>query len=116
MSEDGAPKDPTGYEDDESPPLEQNIKSRSTWMRLFFMLVMMLLWSVSRVVVATVILVQFLCVLFTGKTNDRLKHLGEQLARYTYQIIGYLTFNTDDRPFPFDMDWPSTRALEREEE
>ncbi|MEJ2140219.1 MAG: DUF4389 domain-containing protein [Gammaproteobacteria bacterium] len=26
------------------------------------------------------------------------------MATYTYQIIRYLTFNTDERPFPFDSD------------
>ncbi|MGB5259977.1 MAG: DUF4389 domain-containing protein [Gammaproteobacteria bacterium] len=29
------------------------------------------------------------------------------MATYTYQIINYLTFNTEDRPFPFDLDWPA---------
>jgi hypothetical protein len=33
--------------------------------------------------------------------------LGQALATYTYQIIRYLTFNTEERPFPFDSDWPA---------
>ncbi|MBT8099949.1 MAG: DUF4389 domain-containing protein, partial [Gammaproteobacteria bacterium] len=30
---------------------------------------------------------------------------------YTYQLIRYLTFNSDVRPFPFDDDWPSSAPL-----
>lgn len=107
-----APEEYPGHDPDRR-PLEEHIKSRSTWLRLFFMLVVLLLWSVTRVVLAAVILIQFFCVLFTGETNQPLKHLGEQLARYTYQLVRYLTFNSDERPFPFDLEWPSTRTEER---
>ena len=119
MSQDEIPKDhvdPSYRYDEERPRFEDNIKSKSTWLRLFFMIVVCLLWGVSRVVIAAVIVIQFFWVLFTGEVNQGLKHLGEQLARYSYQIIRYLTFNAEDRPFPFDLDWPSTRTVERAEE
>ena len=51
-------------------------------------------------------LVQFFWVLFTGETNQKLQEFGKSLATYTNQIILYLTFNTEERPFPFDVDWP----------
>lgn len=89
---------------------EEHIKSRTTWLRLLFMLILLFLYGVSRVVVGAVVLLQFLWVLFTGETNERLKGLGQSLATYTYQIIRYLTYNTDSRPFPFDDDWPSSVA------
>jgi len=87
-------------------PVKENMKNRSTWRRLFFMLVMVLLYSVSRVVVGMVVLLQFFWVLFTAATNESLETLGQSLATYTYQLILYLTFNTEERPFPFDLDWP----------
>lgn len=87
--------------------LKKNLKSRSAWLRLFFMLVVVLLYSVSRLVVSAVVVLQFCWVLFTGETNKRLVNLGQALATYTYQIICYLTFNTEERPFPFDADWPA---------
>jgi hypothetical protein len=87
--------------------IEQHIKSRTTWLRLLFMLILIFLYGVSRVVVGAVVLLQFLWVLFTGETNERLRGLGQSLATYTYQVIRYLTYNTDSRPFPFDDDWPS---------
>ena len=92
----------------EESPFAQNLKSKSIWMRLFFMLAVTFLYSVSRIVVGTVVVLQFLWVLFTGQANERLKVFGKSLASYTNQIILYLSFNTEERPFPFDMDWPSS--------
>jgi Domain of unknown function (DUF4389) len=109
-----APKDHV-YEDDgpsDRPAFERHVKSGSTWLRLFFMLVVAILWSVSRFVTAAVIVIQFFWVLFTGETNAGLLRFGAQLARYSYQLISYLTFNTEARPFPFDLDWPAPEPLE----
>ncbi|MEJ2115688.1 MAG: DUF4389 domain-containing protein [Gammaproteobacteria bacterium] len=91
----------------EESPLAKNLKSKSIWMRLLFMLVVTFLYSVSRIVVGAVVIVQFFWVLFTGETNQKLQVFGKSLATYTNQIILYLTFNTEARPFPFDIDWPN---------
>lgn len=99
------PETPENQEQDQ--PLKDHMKSRATWLRLFFMLVVLILYGVSRVVVGAVVLLQFFWLLFTGETNARLQKFGQALATYTYQIILYLTFNTELRPFPFDADWPA---------
>lgn len=92
---------------DEPKSFKGNVTDRSTWLRLFFMLVVLLLYSVSRIVTGAVVVLQFFWVLFTGRTNGKLEQLGQALATYTYQIVRYLTYNTETRPFPFDTDWPS---------
>ena len=91
----------------QSKPVKENLKRGSTWLRLFFMFVVVILYSVSRVVVSAVVLFQFFWVLLSGETNKSLENFGQSLATYTYQIISYLTFNTEERPYPFDLDWPS---------
>ena len=91
---------------DSASTLKDNIMSKSIWMRLFFMLVVAFLYSVSRVVMGAVVVVQFFWVLFTQDKNIRLMSLGESLSTYAYQVTLYLTFNTEERPFPFDVDWP----------
>jgi len=90
----------------DEPRLADNLTARSTWLRLLFMILFMVLWSVSRLVVLAVIVVQFCWVLFSGQTNQRLSAFGLSLAIYSYQIVAYLTFNTEDQPFPF-ADWPT---------
>lgn len=104
-SDESTPPQDTGEPKD--PPLKDNVRSRTTWLRLFFMLVVCVLYAISRIVTGAVIVLQFFWVLFSGKTNNKLEQLGQSLATYTYQIIRYLTYNTEERPFPFDADWPA---------
>lgn len=95
-----------------SRPIEENIKSRSTWLRGLFMLVFIGIYALSRFVVGAVVLLQFLWVLFTGEINERLRELGQSFATYTSQIIRYLTYNSEQRPFPFDADWPPGHSVD----
>jgi hypothetical protein len=102
--------DEPGHDSSEKPSdLEQNLRARSTWMRLLFMIVIGICHELARLVGAVIVLLQFLHVLFTGKPNIRLKDAGLSLAQYVYQVVEYLTFNTEVRPFPFDAEWPSPR-------
>jgi len=108
MTIDQPPRDhATPDTDDDERDFEDHVKSRSTWTRFLFMLVFFALYAVSRPVVFAVVVLQFLWVLFTGKSNEKLTVLGHALAIYTAEIIDFLTFNTDVRPFPFDRDWPA---------
>lgn len=91
--------------------LEKNVKSRSSWIRLLYLLVFSLLYLVSRFVVLAVVVLQAAWLLFTGQPNPRLAAAGQSLATYTYQLVSYLTFASDRRPFPVDDDWPSATPL-----
>jgi len=109
MTTDQPPRDHAPPEaDDDDRDFEDHVKSRSTWLRLLFMLVFIALYAVSRLVVIAVVVLQFLWALFTGRVNARLTALGHSLAVYTLEIIDFLTYNTEARPFPFDKDWPLT--------
>jgi hypothetical protein len=102
--------DEPGHDSSEKPSeLEQNLRARSTWLRLVFMIVIAICHGVARLVGSVIVLLQFLHVLFTGKPNERLLDAGLSLAQYVYQVVEYLTFNTEVRPFPFDAEWPAPR-------
>ena len=49
----------------------------------------------------------FFHVLFTGEVNAQIREAGQSVAAYIYNIAGYMTFNTDIRPFPLGGEWPS---------
>jgi hypothetical protein len=87
-------------------PIEEHLKSRSTWLRLFYMIVVAVFYAVARLVTTVVVIAQFCHVLFTGEINQPLRAFGQSLATYTYQIVTYLTFNSEVKPFPFDAEWP----------
>jgi len=88
--------------------LENNIKSRATWLRLFYMLILCLLYGLSRIVIAAVVIIQFFHVLLQGERNRSLLGFGRSLAIYSFEVVDYLTFNREEKPFPFDSDWPTT--------
>lgn len=76
------------------------------WWRLLYMLILVLLYSLSRLVVCAVMVFQFFWSLINGEPNHRLKELAQSLATYTYQIVSYLTFASEELPFPLDGEWP----------
>lgn len=90
----------------EQSELEKNVKMGSTWLRLFFMIIFAFLYGLSRLVTAAVVVVQFFHVLFTGETNVQLKTFGHSLAIYSYEVVDYLTFNSETKPFPLGAAWP----------
>jgi len=88
---------------------EQTYKDRSVWLRGLFMLVFILLMGVAKFVTLIVVLLQFLAVLFTAEKNINLLQFGKSLSVYQYQIVLYLTYNSEERPFPIS-EWPGYTA------
>lgn len=90
--------------------MKSNIKNTSAWKRLLMMLLFAIIWSVAEIVIVAAVLFQFLSVLFTGNKNEKVLIFGAQLATFTYQVFHFLTYNTEQQPFPF-ADWPSATPL-----
>ena len=80
-------------------------KNPSIWLRGLFMLLFIFLMGVAKFVILVVVALQFLVVLFTAQTNNNLVRFGKSLSVYQYQIMLFLTFNSEVRPFPV-ADWP----------
>ena len=85
--------------------IKENVTRRSIWLRLVFMIVLGVAFNVAEFVTFAVVVFQFLASLFTGKPNDRLARFGRNLARYLQQVTVYMTFATEEKPFPFTP-WP----------
>lgn len=86
--------------------LKENLKQKKTWLRGLYMLLFAIFYSVAEIVILVVVLFQFLLALFTARTNARLVLFGKSLSTYVYQVMLYLTFNSEDKPFPFG-EWPA---------
>jgi hypothetical protein len=72
-----------------------------TWKRGLFMIVFAIISGVAKLVVTLVAVFQFITLLFKGQTNEAVIPLGQNLSTYLYQITLFLTFKTDEMPFPF---------------
>jgi hypothetical protein len=82
-----------------------------TWIRLAYMVLFALLVMAARLLVSIVVVVQFALVLIFGRDNENLRNLGQGLGKWVYQAIMFLTFNSNDKPFPFD-EWPALEPSE----
>ncbi len=85
--------------------IKANVTRRSIWLRLVFMIVLSVAFNVAEFLTFAVVAFQFLASLFAGQPNDQLTRFGRNLARYLQQITVYLTFTTEEKPFPFTP-WP----------
>ena len=83
-----------------------HLTNPATWIRLGFMLVFALLLMAGRLVISIIVVVQFALVLVTGIDNENLRNLGQGLGKWIYQAFMFLTFNSEEKPFPFD-EWPT---------
>ena len=43
---------------------------------------------------------QFLVSLFTGSPNQRLIPFSKEITQYIYAVLLYLSYNSDEKPFP----------------
>lgn len=96
------------YQTDEPSPegdMSEHLKSRSTWLRLVFMVLFVVIFYIAEMVLFAVAALQFLWKLFTGGVNERLTAFGANLGEFLRRVVLFLTFNTEHMPFPFS-DWP----------
>jgi hypothetical protein len=84
----------------------QSLTNPDLWIRLVYMVIFWLLSYIARMVIGAVGFIQFFVVLFSGETNKNLKNLGEGTARWTQQNYLFLSFASEQKPYPF-QDWPS---------
>jgi hypothetical protein len=91
--------------------INENLRKISTWKRIIFMLVYALIDSMVKLLIWLVVLLQVGSVLITGTVNPNILGFGRSLSTYHYHILLFLTFNTEQLPFPFS-DWKLTAELE----
>lgn len=91
--------------------INENLKRISTWKRIIFMLIYAVIDSMVKLLLWLVVLLQVGSVLITGTTNPNILGFGRSLSTYHYHILLFLTFNTEQLPFPFS-DWNLTAELE----
>ena len=78
-----------------------NLTSGSTWTRLVHMIVLAIAFNIAEFIIGAVVVFQFLSKLLTGKANEQLKTFGAEVGTYLSSIVRFLTFETEDKPFPY---------------
>ena len=78
---------------------------RNIWLRGLLMILMAIAFQICGTLLAIGALVQFVLAL-SDVPNSRLIAFGRSLGSYLSQIACFLSFATEDVPFPFS-EWPS---------
>ncbi len=88
-------------------------KNPEIFSRIFYTLLFAFISWMTIWVFAFVVLIQFGFLLITGKVNKNLKGFNQEVGLFLYDMIKYLSFQTNDKPFPF-RDWPYGDEVETE--
>lgn len=86
--------------------MREYLTTKGTWIRGFFMCIFFaIVYYLLILLIAAIAIFQFGSLLFTGKLNVLLIDFGQSLSVYSQQIISFLTYNSEQKPFPF-TEWP----------
>ena len=82
-----------------------NLKQPSVWVRIILMLAFAVVLYPVFLVLLVLMIAQMLFVIITGESNANLRSLGVALSAYVFQIVQFMSYVTDTKPFPFS-DFP----------
>ncbi len=81
--------------------IKQNLRNEATWRRILYMLLFAIAFSLAKTLFLGIVVVQLGFLLLSGAIHPALRDFSRQLARYLYELLRYLGFETERRPFPF---------------
>jgi hypothetical protein len=79
---------------------------RSIWLRGVLMILMAIAFHISGTLLALGAIIQFVLALLSETPNARLIAFGQSVGLYLSQIAEFVSFGTEEVPFPFNA-WPS---------
>lgn len=89
-----------------------NLSNQSSWVRLLYMLIYGVMLHLAGMAMWILCTVQFLCTLIFGKDNDSLRRLSASLIDFIQRALQFVSYNSDDKPFPFAEDGREAQATD----
>jgi len=81
--------------------IKKYVKDKDTWLRFVYLVVFGFAFYLSIILTFATSIFQFLAKLFGGQSFAGLSEFGYNLATYQAQVTRFLTFCSDEKPFPF---------------
>jgi hypothetical protein len=85
--------------------LKRSLTASDSWLRGLYMVLFAFIFQLVEIVLVFVVIFQFLYRLVTREVNDQALDLGDDLSIYAYHVLQYVTYNSDEKPYPF-APWP----------
>ncbi len=82
--------------------------SENKLLRLVYIVLFYLIYSVTDFIFALITVVQSVLNLLAGGPSESLREFGSSLSIYVRQIGDYLSYSSEQKPFPFS-DWPDAK-------
>jgi len=83
----------------------ENAQTDNQWIRLLYMILFLFILKVMIVITFFSAIIQFVYRLINKKSEESLLKLGGNLGEYLRQVVEFLLYKTETKPFPFS-DWP----------
>jgi hypothetical protein len=81
--------------------IKENASRTDTWIRALFMVIYGVIFYILCGIIGLLVLIQFIAKVITGKLIDDLSEFSPRLTDYALQILIFLTFQSDNKPWPF---------------
>ncbi|MGH8161625.1 MAG: DUF4389 domain-containing protein [Gammaproteobacteria bacterium] len=81
----------------------EHVTSGEAWFRFLLMILFTPFLGCVGFLILAIALFQFFSVLASGESNPQLRELGSDLSRFAVGIVDFLTYNTEQKPFPFTV-------------
>lgn len=75
------------------------------WLRIMFAIMFYIIYKLADLVVAFIAVVQILFTVFGDEPNPKLKKFSGELSLYIQQILQFLGYASERKPYPF-AEWP----------
>lgn len=81
--------------------IRANLLSTTFWVRVLFMAIFILVLWVLSMALAVICVIQTLILLVSGELNQPLRRLAATSTDYLRDVVAFLLFVTEEKPFPF---------------
>jgi len=82
--------------------------------KILYLILFYLIYRITDVILLLVLLVQTILNIFSGEPSQSIKEFGKSLGVYLQQISEFLSYASEEKPFPFS-DWPVVRLDKTEQ-
>ncbi len=76
--------------------------------RLIYTVLFLLIGRITSIVIFAASIFQFIYSLIFSKPNDKVLEFTSSLSEFVKQIVSYVSFNSENKPWPID-NWPKPK-------
>ena len=87
------------------------LRKMSSMIKILYLILFYLIYRITDLVLLGVMLIQIGLNVFSGEPSESIKKFGKSLGIYLQQISEFLSYASEEKPFPFS-DWPEAGLVE----